>query len=307
MNQGSIAAAQEVDRKELLQKESRKRVYFILKLLLLLGILYMNYEFQDWFREEGEGAEKNVFALIIRAVLFYLSTHLLVSLARIVIVYFYIRRKKLKEEQDNVVLAVNRIATLISIAAFVAALFLLFDIKWETFFTSFSLVAVASVLLTKDYISNTVNGMIFMASDRFLLGDYIKVGNHEGKVINITLSSVHLRTEEGDFVAIPNTTVYNSDIVNFSRREQGLVNIDFEVKTEILKNTSSLIDQLIVATQEYERLIKKNSFELLVRQIASDKAQISFRFKLKTASPEKERELKRYTLRKASQVVANLS
>lgn len=307
MNQGSIAAAQEVDRKELLQKESRKRIYFILKFLLLLGILYMNYEFQDWFREEGEGEEKNIFALIIRAVLFYLSTHLLVSLARIVIVYFYIRRKKLKEEQDNVVLAVNRIATLISIAAFVAALFLLFDIKWETFFTSFSLVAVASVLLTKDYISNTVNGMIFMASDRFLLGDYIKVGNHEGKVINITLSSVHLRTEEGDFVAIPNTTVYNSDIVNFSRKEQGLVNIDFEVKTEILKDTATLIDQLIVATQEYERLIKKNSFELLVRQIASDKAQISFSFKLKTASPEKERELKRYTLRKASQVIANLS
>ncbi|MDF9800673.1 small-conductance mechanosensitive channel [Catalinimonas alkaloidigena] len=306
MNQGSIAAAQEIDRQELLQKESRKRVYFILKFLLLLGIMYMNYEFQDWFREEGESAEKNIFALIIRAVLFYLSTHLLVSLARIVIVYFYIRRKKLKEEQDNVVLAVNRIATLISIAAFVAALFLLFDIKWETFFTSFSLVAVASVLLTKDYISNTVNGMIFMASDRFLLGDYIKVGNHEGKVINITLSSVHLRTEEGDFVAIPNTTVYNSDITNLSRREQGLVHVDLEVKTELLKDTAKLMDQLIIAAQEYERYIKKNSFELVVRQLSFDKVQIRFLFKLKSSNPEKEREIRRHTLREASQMIAKL-
>lgn len=298
MNQANIAAAQEIDRKELLRKESRKRVFFFLKLLVLLGIMYVNYEFQDWF-EEG-----TLLARIIRAVLFYLITHLLVSLARIVTVYFYIRRKKLKEKQDNVVLAINRIATLISIAAFLAAAFLLFDIKWETFFTSFSLVAVASVLLTKDYISNTVNGMIFMVTDRFSLGEYIKIGNHEGKVINITLSSVHLRNEEGDFIAIPNTTVYNSDIVNISRREVGLVSVEFDVKPELLKNTATLVDQLIEGTQEYDRYIKKNSFEFIIRSITIDKAHVNFRFKLNKANPEKERELKRDTLLKASEVIA---
>lgn len=305
MHQGNITAAQEIDRRELLQDESRKRVYFILKFFLFLGIMYVNYEFQDWFREEG--GDRNAFALIIRAVLFYLSTHLLVSLIRIVFVYFYIKRKKLKDEQDNVVLAINRVATLIYIAAFVAAVFLLFQITWQTFFTSFSLVAVASVILTKDYISNTVNGMIFMASDRFVLGDYIKVGNHEGKVINITLSSVHLRTEEGDFVAIPNNTVYGAEIVNLSRREEGLVSVDFEVKTEMLKDTAVFMDRLVASTQEYERLIKKGSFELLVRQIAADKSLLSFRYRLKAAQPEKERELRHYTLRKASQLIASLS
>ncbi|WPP48040.1 mechanosensitive ion channel family protein [Catalinimonas niigatensis] len=301
MNQANIAAAQEVDRKELLRKESRKRVFFFLKLLLLLGIMYVNYEFQDWF-EEG-----TLLARTIRAVLFYLITHLLVSLARIVTVYFYIRRKKLKEEQDNVVLAINRIATLISIAAFLAAVFLLFKIDWQTFFTSFSLVAVASVLLTKDYISNTVNGMIFMVTDRFSLGDYIKVGNHEGKVINITLSSVHLRNEEGDFIAIPNTTVYGSDIVNISRREVGLVSVEFDVKPELLKNTAALVDQLIEGTREYDRYIKKNSFEFIIRSITIDKAHVNFRFKLNKANPEKERELKRDTLLKASEVIAQFS
>jgi small-conductance mechanosensitive channel len=308
MNQGNVTLAQEVDRKELLRKESRKRLYFFLKLLFLIGLVYVNFEFQDWFRQEGEeGAEENVFARIIRAALFYLTTHLLVSLARIVTVYFYIRRKKLKEKQDNVVLAINRIATLISIAAFIGAIFLLADITWPTFFTSFSLVAVASVILTKDYISNTVNGMIFMVSDRFALGEYIKVGNHEGKVINITLSSVHLRNEEGDFIAIPNNTVYGSDIVNISRRETGLVSVDFDIKPELLKNTATLVDQLIEGTQEYDRYIKKNSFEFIVRNITTDKAHVNFRFKLNKPNPEKEREIKWHTLRKVSQLIAKLS
>lgn len=301
MNQGNITLAQEVDRKELLRKENRKRLYFFLKLLFLIGVGYASYEFQDWF-EEG-----TLVARIIRAVLFYLITHLMVSLARIVTVYFYIRRKKLKEKQDNVVLAINRIATLISIAAFLAAVFLLFKIDWQTFFTSFSLVAVASVLLTKDYISNTVNGMIFMVTDRFALGDYIKVGSHEGKVINITLSSVHLRNEEGDFIAIPNTTVYNSDIINNSRREVGLVSVEFDIKPELLKSTATLVDKFIEGTQEYDRYIKKNSFEFIVRNISTDKAHVNFRFKLNKANPEKEREIKWYTLRKISQIIAQLS
>jgi len=307
--QTATVESSEAEHKNIVRQESRKRLYFFLKLLFLLGILYINYEFQGWFEAQKAAEEKNTFLeRIIRAALFYLTAHLLVSLARIISVYFYIRRKKIKEEQeDNIVLAINRIATLISIAAFIAAVFLLFEITWQTFFTSFSLVAVASVILTKDYISNTVNGMIFMVSDRFVLGDTIKVGNHEGKVVNITLSSVHLRSEEGDLVAIPNTTVYSSDITNLSRRESAMVNVPFELKPELLKDTPALIDSLVGATAEYEKYIKKNSYELLVRNIASDKVQMSFRFKMNRPSLSKEQEIRQYTLRKATQIIAQLS
>lgn len=302
--QGDIAVAQKHNHKRIAFLESRKRLFFILKFFLLGGLLYLNLTLGD-ILEEKEG---NLFANILRAVIFFLTAHLLVSLARIAIVYFYVLRKNLKErEEDNVVLAINRVATLVSGTAFIAAVFLLFDLDWQTFFTSFSLVAVASVILTKDYISNTVNGMIFMVTDRFVLGDFVKIGNHEGKLINITLSSVHLRTEEGDFVAIPNNTVYAAEIVNYSRRESGLINIDFDIKPDLLKDTARLADALTSAAQEYDEKITKNSYELLVRNISTDKVRISFQFKLLKPNPEKERELKRYTLHKASQVIAKLS
>jgi small-conductance mechanosensitive channel len=297
---------EKVNHKRLLRKEFRKRVWFFFKLLLLAGLLYVNFEFQDWFKDEQE--EDNAWAGILRAALFYLTTHLLVSLARILTVFVYLRRKNLREKQeDNVVLAINRVATLVSVAAFVGAAFLLFNISWQTFFTSFSLVAVATVILTKDYISNTVNGMIFMVTDRFMLGEYVRIGNHEGKVINITLSSVHLRTDEGDFVAIPNNTVYAADIVNYSRRESGLVSIDFDVKPDLLKDTARLADALTSAAQEYDEKITKNSYELMVRNISTDKVRISFQFRLLKPDPEKEREIRGYMLRKVSQVVAELS
>ncbi|MFP4092594.1 MAG: hypothetical protein ACLFT3_19955, partial [Cyclobacteriaceae bacterium] len=116
-----------------------------------------------------------------------------------------------------------------------------------------------------------------------------------------------LRTEEGDFVAIPNNTVYSSDIINFSRKDSGLVSVSFDLKAEMMKDTATLVDELVSATQEYDWLIRNNSYELLVRNISTDKVHISFQFELKKPDPEKERELKRYTLRKASQVIAKLS
>lgn len=302
--QGDIALAQKQDHRRVAFLESRKRIFFILKLFLLGGLLYLNFTFGDILEEE----EGNFFANILRAVIFFLTAHLLVSLVRIVVVYFYVLRKNLKErEEDNVVLAINRVATLVSGTAFVAAIFLLFKISWQTFFTSFSLVAVASVILTKDYISNTVNGMIFMVTDRFVLGDFVKIGNHEGKLINITLSSVHLRTDEGDFVAIPNNTVYAADIVNYSRRESGLINIDFDIKPDLLKDTAHLADALTSAAQEYDTKIIKNSYELLVRNISTDKVRISFQFRLLKPDPEKEKEIRWYILRKVSQIIARLS
>jgi len=220
----------------------------------------------------------------------------------------YIIRKDLKErEEDNVVLAINRVATLVSGAAFIAAFFLLFEITWQTFFTSFSLVAVASVILTKDYISNMVNGMIFIVTDRFVLGDFVKIGNHEGKLINITLSSVYLRTEEGDFVAIPNNIVCAADIVNYSRREDGLVTVAFDIKPYLMKEVARLMDALITATQNHEQFIKKCSYELMARDITTDKVQVSFHFNLKIHDPEQEREIKMHTLRQVSHAIAQLS
>jgi len=105
-----------VEHRRLLRKEYRNRIFFLLKLILLVGLLYINFEFQDWFKDEEK--RDNVWAGILRAALFYLTTHLLVSLARILTVFVYLKRKNLKpKEEDNVVLAINRIATLISAAA----------------------------------------------------------------------------------------------------------------------------------------------------------------------------------------------
>ncbi len=288
-------------KKRVAKQENRKRAVFIFKLLLLAGLCYVSIQYQEWIKAQPV----RMFDLI-RSLIFYLSANILISLARIVFVYLYIRRKQLVKE-NNVVLAINRMATLLNAAILVASIILLSNLTWEAFFTSFSLVAVATVLLTKDYISNTVNGLILMVSDRIVLNDYIKIGSHTGKVVDITLSNVHLLNDAKHVILIPNNTVFASDVINYTRKASRYVEVDFEVKPDMIKDLTELEEQLIEAMRPYDSLVKKNSYELLVDHVASDEISLRFRFVLQASDMQKEKKLKHEILRKVTQIFYNKS
>src|SRR5699024_4638319 len=130
---------------------------------------------------------------IIDAVLFYITAHMVLSFARLVLVYLYIKKSGRPHEfKDNFILGISQIANILSFVAFVIALFLLFNINARDFFTSISIVAAAIAIISKDYVSNMINGMIIMFSDQLSLEDYVKIGTHKGKIVNITLLNTHL-------------------------------------------------------------------------------------------------------------------
>jgi small-conductance mechanosensitive channel len=60
-------------------------------------------------------------------------------------------------------------------------------------------------------------GVLLLLGRPFEIGDYIKVGAHEGRVVELQLRVTILRTDDGDEVLIPNADVYTSTLVNTSR------------------------------------------------------------------------------------------
>ncbi len=293
--------AEEKIRTIIVRQENRKRAVFIFKFLLLIGLMYVNFYYKEWVDEQ------EILSNIIKGLLFYLTANLLISLVRIVLVYLLMRQKQLGDKPNNVVLAINRIATLLNVAVLIAAAFLLLELNWETFFTSFSLVAVATVILTKDYISNTVNGIIIMVSDHISLNDYIKVGNHTGKVVDITLSSVHLLDDAEHMVMIPNNTVFASNVVNYSRNPFRCVEVNFDIKPESVHDLTVLEHQLIETLNSYKAPVKKNSYELRVLHIFMDRISLQFRFTLQNPDIEKEKDLEFQLLKVVAEIVTSQS
>ncbi|MCU0440754.1 MAG: mechanosensitive ion channel family protein, partial [Raineya sp.] len=68
------------------------------------------------------------------------------------------------------------------------------------------------------YVTNMINGLIIMFSDRLSLGDHIKVLDQEGKILDITLINIIIQNEDNDMVLIPNSVIFTSLIVNQSKQ-----------------------------------------------------------------------------------------
>ncbi len=287
------------DKKRIRQHELKRRTLFGLKLALLLAVVYVYVEYHPWLR-----AQETLVLRLAKMLLFYLSANLLISLGRTLLVYFYLKGQNPQPKQSSVVLAINRIATLLKRGALVVAAFLLFDLKWNDFFSTFSLVAVATVLVTKDYIANTINGLVNMMSDRLSLGDHVRINGHEGKIVNITLSNVYLVDNEDHLITIPNNTVFAADVINYGKQRAGRVAVPFELKRE--DGLGDWEDRLREAMRPYDQWIKADSYELVVREITTDKIVCAFTFTLKRPNYERAEELSGHLRRTIAQIgIAN--
>ncbi len=277
------------------RKEVKKRIFFILKLVLFAVLVYVRLNYTNAIQDTLYLSVR-----IVDAILFYITAHLAISLSRIAFVYFYIRSKNLKNGQDNLILAISRLATLTSAGALIAAIFLASNLELTDFLTAFSLVAVATVLIIKDYVSNIINGILLMLSERLALNDYVKIGTHEGKVVNITLGSVYLITDNDRLISIPNNTVYAADVINYSKRDTGLVEIEWETKPEVLQRFDELKAYLISILQPYASSIAKESHQLKVKKVLADKATLRFELLLRHPNRELEKKIKEEVLQKAA-------
>lgn len=79
----------------------------------------------------------------------------------------------------------------------------------------------------KDIVENYLAGLLLSIRALFAINDHVLVGEHEGRVIRLTSREMVVMTLDGNHVLIPNSTVFKSVIVNFTRNR--LRRFDFVV------------------------------------------------------------------------------
>ena len=70
-------------------------------------------------------------------------------------------------------------------------------------------------------IGNLVAGQSLAFRRAFKVGDRIKIGDHVGEVAQIRLLTTYLRSPKNEQIVIPNSTILNTEVVNFSALAQG--------------------------------------------------------------------------------------
>ncbi|NNE55595.1 MAG: mechanosensitive ion channel, partial [Flavobacteriales bacterium] len=214
-----------------------------------------------------------------------------------IIIWAY-RRGKNKKAADALELGIQHVATLVLIGLAAVLILSVFNISVKEALTSLSLIAVAIVLITKDYISNTLNGMILTFSANLNIGDFVMIGTAKGRVIDMTLKSVQLLTDDDDVVIIPNNTVYNETLINYSKREVKKSSIEFEMDPKVYPNLKELQQVITTSFGPFESDIEADSYILKVVRADKDLLALKFQYVLKNPADKKlELDIRRHMMR----------
>ena len=112
--------------------------------------------------------------------------------------------------------------------------------------TTIGIVGVMLGFAVKDIAANFISGIILILSKDLLIGDAIAVNGVEGIIEKITIRTTTVRRYDGALALVPNSTIVNNVVVDFSATEKRRVevpvvfsaNVDVGLVTKLLREVA---------------------------------------------------------------------
>ena len=186
-------------------------------------------------------------ALVIVVVTFVLDKLIRRSISK------YGKRVNLEPHAVNILKLVARIIVAVSaVVAFMG----LFKVPTDLFFGISALTGTAIGFASTQTIGNFLAGFYIMISRPFMVRDYVKIGDVEGEVKEITINYTKIYTPTYNITEIPNRKVLDSIIINYSEKAN-IIDYSFKMGFPHLTNRTNkqMIEDCIKPTIEkfYEK------------------------------------------------------
>ena len=136
-------------------------------------------------------------------------------------------------------------------------------------------VALAVSFACQNTISNLISGILLMFDRPATVGQDIKVGSNEGYIEKISLLSTTLRTYNGLFVRVPNSTMFSSDITNYAAH----LGRRFDLSIDIAYSEDAAAAQKVIlkALDKYPYVFKSPAPIVYVENLGDDGVDLTCR------------------------------
>lgn len=277
-----------------------KNVQTFLKIALLVALVYLRiFAPAIWSKITGLHI---ALELLLNYVVFVLTINLLVHLLS----RYYRKRKKFTAgKMDNVLNGLQNLYYLALTGGTIMTILGFWRIDAKTLFTSLSIVAAAIAIISRDYLVEIISGIIISFSNEISIGDYIKIGDHKGKVLEINLTKIALINEDDDIVFLPNNKVFTSEVVNYTKGSIKKVNIEFELDLKYLETIEELEHDLVQCLADYHTQLDEDEFNLRIVTIHKESLSLKFQFQLHQVNRDIEREIRKKTVRRVVNYIKN--
>jgi small-conductance mechanosensitive channel/CRP-like cAMP-binding protein len=126
----------------------------------------------------------------------------------------------------------------------------------------------------QDTLGNAFAGLAIQSEKPFRVGAWIKVGDFEGRVSEVTWRATKLRTKSGNFVIVPNNIVAKEAIINYSE-PLAPTRIEVEVGASYLSTPGDVKRAILEAIGNVPRVLKSPAPDALLHSF--DASAIGYR------------------------------
>ena len=142
------------------------------------------------------------------------------------------------------------------VVAFVAILIIL-GVDTGKALAALGIIGVALALGAQKTVENLLGGVFLLTDKAIAVGDWCNISNRSGRIEDITLRSVRLRTAEQTLVSLPAGVLAQDGIENFSSRQKILVQstlrLSHGTSVEQLRNILTAVRALLDESPKIER------------------------------------------------------
>lgn len=171
----------------------------------------------------------------------------------------YILRSKGEEAPENVLILVERMSRISVLAIGIVIAGSINGIQLGTVIGAISLGIGFAI---KDIIGNFISSVVMLAQNRVRIGDFIKVGDIIGTIVNIDTRVTVLQAIDGTQVVIPNQAMLNQTLISYTtnpyRRIDLIVGVDYKSDLAIV---TSLIKAVMAKDQD---IVKKPEASVVI-------------------------------------------
>lgn len=79
-------------------------------------------------------------------------------------------------------------------------------------------IIISMIISIKDVMPNIFAGIVIQSKRFIREGDYVKIGQVQGKIINMNLIETRVETDSDDIISIPNSNVIKSEVVRIKNK-----------------------------------------------------------------------------------------
>ncbi|MFB6094503.1 MAG: mechanosensitive ion channel family protein [Halanaeroarchaeum sp.] len=154
------------------------------------------------------------------------------------------------KHQEEITYRVLQIVTLT--AVFLAAL-TMWGIDLGGLLVGAGFLGIVVGIAAQQTLGSLLAGFVLMFSRPFEIGDWVKIGQEEGIVTDITIVNTRMENFDGEFVVLPNDTVSNSTIINRTRK--GRIRLAVEVGVDYDADLDHAMETAEEALEDVEEIL----------------------------------------------------